>query len=1269
MTLTPSSTQPVKTQWGAATNCGKIGGEADLMAKIIARIDDPWRRYLDSLGTNAAFVEGLIHQYLENPAQVDERWRRTFDEVIAGDKLNGGQLEAPTRSPGSSLMRLSPENPLTGRSQQAAPIQSPSERMVPIHGAAAKIAENMEASLSLPTATSQRQIPVKLIDENRRLINHHLDLTASAKVSYTHLTGWAIVKALQGFPNLNSAYAQADGQPQRVERSVINFGVAVDVERKDGTRLLMVPNIKNVASLDFSHFMIGLNEVFARVREGKASGSDFQDTTITLTNPGTLGTVASVPRLMPGQGAIIATGAIDYPAEYFGMAPETLTILGISKVMMISCTYDHRIIQGAESGLFLAKIQQLLLGEEEFYDRIFADLKMPYHPLRWSADRNPAFMGLATHREETEKQARVLQLINAYRVRGHLIADLNPLGNEPAYHYELDPANYGLTVWDLDRTFITGGLSAALGDAPTPTATLRGILETLRQTYCGKIGVEYMNIQHPEQKSWLQIRMEPSRNNWPLEPEQRKRILTFLIAAESFERFLHTRFIGHKRFSAEGAEAAIPILNELLELAGEQGVREIVIGMAHRGRLNVLTNIVGKPYTQILSEFEGNVDPESTQGSGDVKYHLGATGKKVTAAGKEVLVSVAPNPSHLEAVNPVVEGIVRAKQNRRHADGGNQVIPVLIHGDAAFAGQGIVAETLNLSQLAGYRTEGTLHLIINNQIGFTTAPDDARSTPYSTDVAKMVQAPIFHVNGDDPEAAIRAMNIAFEYRQRFKKDVVIDMFCYRRYGHNEADDPSYTQPLLYQKIRHHSGVRELYTERLKRESVVSESEVAEIQQAFATELEQAFEELKKRVDHFVPGEMSALSAEEIDLVSTFTPTGVSKDLLSQITMALTTFPEDFHVHRKLTSFFEKRREAIDQGRDIDWAFAEALAFGTLVVEGTPVRLSGQDSGRGTFSQRHLVLYDETDGREYLSLQHLTPGQAKFEVYDSLLSEAAVLGFEFGYSVADPLTLVLWEAQFGDFANGAQAILDQFVAGAESKWRQPSGLVLLLPHGYEGQGPEHSSARIERYLQLAAENNLQICNCTTAAQYFHLLRRQMRGGKEGRGIRKPLVLFTPKSLLRHPRSSSALSELAQGHFQELVNETEFLDRDKVSRLLLCSGKVCYELIEAIKEKGTDDSAVLKLEQIYPFPRNQLRREFRRYANASEIIWVQEEPQNMGAWFFIKERLALEMKPGQMLRYVGRPSSASTATGSLKVHLKEQVGLIRNALNPSNLKKSV
>ncbi len=874
------------------------------MAKSITEIDEKWREYLDTLGQNAAFVEGLIGQYLEDPAQVDERWRRIFDAVAEGQEPDS---EKPVSVISSNIVS-SPSPVLVGTAPQDAGKRAEGadlEQVVLLRGSAATIAENMEASLALPVATSQRQIPIKVLEENRRLINQYLGLTGGGRISYTLFIGWAIVRALRTFPNLNSAYTETDGHHGRLDHSRINLGVAVDVERKDGSRLLMVPNIKNAGSLDFQQFYSQLNHLIDLVRTGKAEPTDFQGTTITLTNPGTVGTVSSIPRLVPGQGAIIASGTIDYPAEYHGMAPGTLTLLGISKIMTISCTYDHRVIQGAESGMFLGKVQDFLLGEEDFYDQIFSDLKVPYRPLRWAPDRNPALLGLSTQREETEKQARVLQLINAYRVRGHLIADLNPLGSESAYHYELDPINYGLTLWDLDRSFITGGLSAKLGDAPQPTATLREILESLRQTYCGKIGVEYMNIQHPEQKSWLQMRMEPSRNNWPIEPATKKRILKLLTASECFEHFLHTKFVGHKRFSGEGAETLIPILHELLEIAGGQDVREVVIGMAHRGRLNVLANIIGKPYTQIFSEFAGNVDPYSALGTGDVKYHLGASGRHVTQSGKEITVSVCPNPSHLEAVNPVVEGIVRAKQNRHKPEGRDQFIPLLIHGDAAFAGQGIVAETLNLSQLDGYRTDGTIHLIVNNQIGFTTAPDDARSTPYSTDVARMVQAPIFHVNGDDPEAAIRALQVAYEYRRRFKKDVVIDMFCYRRYGHNEADDPSFTQPILYRKIRNHPSVRELYTERLLREGTITSDEVEQIRQDYFQRLEQAFADLEKRVDVFVPEEMSAVSPEGIETPHSSIPTGVSKELLSQITMAMTTFPQDFHVHRKVIGFLRK----------------------------------------------------------------------------------------------------------------------------------------------------------------------------------------------------------------------------------------------------------------------------------------------------------------------------------------------------------------------------
>ena len=666
----------------------------------------------------------------------------------------------------------------------------------------------MSASLAIPLATSQRTIAVKVMDENRRVINQHRGLLASGKVSYTHLIGWAIVKALEEQPTLNHAYAEKDGQAFRVVRQQIHLGIAIDVPAKNGGRSLLVPNIKNAGALNFREYVNAFDDLVARARANKLELADFQGTTISLTNPGTVGTVASNPRLMPGQGAIIAAGTIDYPAEYRGAAAETRAMLGISKVMTLTCTYDHRIIQGAESGAFLGKVQALLDGANSFYEEIFEHLRMPHRPVHWETDRRPLLPGVGgEHTEQVAKEAAILQLINAYRVRGHLIADLDPLGAEPSYHPELDPETYGLTIWDLDREFLTGNLGHGIGEAsPKPVATLREILETLRKTYCGKIGCEYMNIQVPEQKRWLQQRMEPEANQWKLSPQTRRRILRNLIAAEEFEHFLHARFVGQKRFALEGAETAAAILEEILERAAANNVAEVVMGMAHRGRLNILANIVGKDPRQIFSEFEGELDPTSTQGSGDVKYHLGATGVRQMDSGNQIAVSLSPNPSHLEAVDPVVEGLVRPKQDRLGDAARERVIPILVHGDAAFAGQGVVAETLNLSQLEGYWTGGTLHLVINNQIGFTTLPDESRSTPYSTDVARGVQAPIFHVNGDSPQAAIRTVQIAFDYRQRFKKDVVIDMICYRRHGHNEADDPSYTQPILYRKIKEQPSV-------------------------------------------------------------------------------------------------------------------------------------------------------------------------------------------------------------------------------------------------------------------------------------------------------------------------------------------------------------------------------------------------------------------------------------------------------------------------------
>jgi 2-oxoglutarate dehydrogenase E1 component len=1195
-----------------------------------------------SPGINSWLEEELYQAYLHDRRTVDESWKELFES-------NGGPPPATAETA---------QEPVRAPSKPEQPEALPAGRLVALRGAAARIAENMKASLSIPVATSMRVIPVKAIDENRGIINQHRDLVGKSKVSYTHLIGWAIVKALGSQPVLNYAYMERDGEAFRLERSEINLGIAVDVTGKDGGRSLLVPNVKNAGAMNFQSFIAALDDVVARARAGKLAIADFQATTISLTNPGTVGTIGSIPRLMPGQGAIIATGAIDYPPEYQGVSPEVRAALGIGKVMTVTSTYDHRIIQGAESGLFLARLQALLQGEDRFYEEIFADLKLPYQPVRWEPDRQaqlpgaPAAGGCPS--PETAKQAAVLQLINAYRVRGHLIADLDPLGSEPSYHPELDPANYGLTIWDLDRQFLTGSLGEAIGEgAPQPVATLREILETLRQTYCGKIGCEYMNIQIPEQKRWLQQHMEPEANNWPLDRETRVRILEQLLETEEFEHFLHSRFVGHKRFSLEGAESAIAILDHLLDRAAASGVHEIVIGMAHRGRLDVLANTVGKPLEQIFHEFEGE-EPTSAQGSGDVKYHLGATGVRSFPDGREIVVTVSPNPSHLEAVDPVIEGIVRPKQDRLSDVRRERVIPVLIHGDAAFAGQGVVAETLNLSQLEGYWTGGTVHLIINNQIGFTTPPVEARSTPYPTDVARMVQAPIFHVNGDDPEAAVRVTQLAFEYRQQFKKDVVIDMMCYRRHGHNEADDPSYTQPILYRKIREHPSVAVRYSERLVREGVISQDEVEGTRKRIQAKLSAA----QQSAEAFEVQELSPVPVEEIE--SPDAHTAVEPPVIGRIVEGLTAFPDDFHLHPKLRSFVERRKAAFGNAGPIDWAFAEAFAFGSLVIEGTPVRLSGQDSSRGTFSQRHTVFYDYEDGHEYCPLRRLSPGQARFDVFDSSLSENAVLGFEFGYSLGDPLTLVLWEAQFGDFVNGAQVVIDQFIAGSEAKWGQPSGIVLLLPHGYEGQGPEHSSARLERFLQLAAEGNLQVANPSTPAQYFHLLRRQMHGGPDRRGVRKPLVVMTPKSLLRHPTAVSRLDELTSGKFHEVLGETGPIEAGKVSRVLMCSGKIYHELLAARIQKQADGIALVRIEQLYPFPEQEVRDVLLRYPVTAEVVWVQEEPRNMGAWRFVEERLQpLLASSRRRLRYVGRPESAAPATGSHKRHVQEQTAVIEEA----------
>ena len=835
---------------------------------------------------------------------------------------------------------------------------------------------------------------------------------------------------------------------------------------------------------------------------------------------------------------------------------------------------------------------------------------------------------------------------------GHLAANTDPLNvASPIPSGELELSNYGLSVWDLDRRFAVGPLGGQPAALP-----LRDIVSTLRQTYCRYIGVEYMHITDTQQRLWLQNRMESTRNHWAFSTAQQLSILAKLNAADAFERFLHTTYLGQKRFSLEGAETLIPMLDALLSDAAECGVVEAVIGSAHRGRLNVLANTIGKSSGAIFREFEGGLDPCSSHGSGDVKYHLGAVGKHVSPSGREIRLTMASNPSHLEAVNPVVEGMARARQDLLGDGDRKSVLPVLIHGDAAFAGQGVVAEVLNLSELKGYRTGGTIHIVVNNQIGFTTGPADARSSHYCTDVAKMVRAPVFHVNGDQPEDAVRVMQLALEFRQRFGRDVVVDLVCYRRWGHNEADDPSYTQPVLYDKIDKQRAVRKIYTESLLRRGDIDMEMAERALDHFRHQLATVHEEVRRaQTDATVQDSWTDREAIEGEAPALCQKTCIRSATITTILDGLDRTPETFEPHPKLAKQLSRRRDRVKDGK-IDWALAETLAFGSVVLEGIAVRLSGEDSGRGTFSQRHAALYDHRTGAAYIPLAHLKERQGQFAVYDSLLSEYAVLGFDYGYSVAHPKTLVLWEAQFGDFANGAQVIIDQFICSAEDKWGQRNSLVMLLPHGYEGQGPEHSSARVERFLQLAARGNMQVCYPSTPAQYFHLLRRQCR-----LEARKPLVVFTPKSLLRLPAAVSTKQELTGGAFHEVIDDAQVQDPATIKRVVLCSGKVYYDLRVQRAEHPCDDIAVVRIEQLYPYPGERLAALFQNYKHAHDIVWVQEEPRNMGAWSFLDQRLQAKMAPGQRLRYVGRPPSPSPATGSNKRHVAEQQALTQHALS--------
>jgi 2-oxoglutarate dehydrogenase E1 component len=1244
-------------------------------------------------GANDWLIEEMREQYLADPASVDPSWADYFSHhggagtpaaagpdarpapVIppaAAAATQPGPVTAPPvpvpvpptvpkaqAAPSPALEPAprhssgKPDSPGSGRGVspdrprlQVATKEQTEPTRTPLRGTPLRTANNMDASLAVPTATSVRDVPMKLAIDQRQMINAHLARSTGGKVSFTHLIGWAMVQALKAVPEMNNSYEVVDGKPMLVSPASINIGLAIDSRKADGTRQLVVPNIKNCEDLNFAQFWSAYEALVRKARDGALVVDDFAGTTASLTNPGGLGTTHSVPRLMRGQGLILGVGSIDYPPEFQGASSNRINQLGVSKVTTLTSTYDHRVIQGAQSGEFLRYMHELLIGKHGFYDEIFDSLRVPYTPIRWANDTSDDRFGAIP------RSARIFSLINAYRNLGHFMADIDPLEYRQRTHPELAIEYHGLTLWDLDREFPVGTFGGHSGEV----ATMRDILAMLRTSYCRTVGVEYMHISDNEQRTWIQERFERPFVPWPR--EEHLRILDKLNEAEIFETFLQTKFVGQKRFSLEGGESTIVFLDELCERAADSGLEEVIIGMPHRGRLNVLANIVGKSYSQIFREFQGNYDPRLTQGSGDVKYHLGAEGQFTAASGRTIKTSVAANPSHLEAVDPVVEGIARAKIDRIGKVPGWPVMPILLHGDAAFSGQGVVYETLQMSQLRAYKTGGTVHLVVNNQVGFTTAPIESRSSIYATDVAKSVQAPVFHVNGDDPEAVARVAQVAFDFRQRFGKDVVVDLVCYRRRGHNEGDDPSFTQPLMYDLIEQKRSVRKLYTEALIGRGDISTDDAEAVIARFRERLESVFREVREAADaedegyRRVPYYPAKLGKDR--------GTAITEEQMEAVAAAHLTFPEGFTVHPKVLPQLERRATSIRQG-PIDWATAELLAFGSLLMEGRPVRLVGQDSRRGTFSQRFAAVIDRVTNRAYVPLKHLSPDQGGFHVFDSLLSEYASMGFEYGYSVAAPDALVLWEGQFGDFANGAQTIADEFIAAGNAKWTQKSGVVLLLPHGYEGQGPDHSSARIERWLTLCSEGALAVCQPSTPASYFHLLRTHAYVNWH-----RPVVIATPKSMLRSKMAVSPRSEFLQGRWQPAMGDPTITDPAAVKRVVLCSGKIRWELVQARAEAGLEGQvAILPLERLYPLPARELAAELAKYPQVSEVRWVQDEPENQGAWWFLQLHLPAALAaflPHYALSLTGvaRPAASAPSVGSVKVHQAQEVDLMARAL---------
>ena len=1236
--------------------------------------------FAQGFGTNEWIVEDMREAYLADPASVTQSWREFFSEnpqylagqspampskplsASVGVQIPGATTASASRRPvlasedvsrsdlppAPTAQFKSPTSPYAynqAHSDASETSNGVVESVDTLKGASARTAKNMEASLQIPTATSARAIPAKVLIENRLLINTHLASTRGGKVSFTHLIAWALVESLAEMPEMNVAYTLDEkGKPALHNPAHVNLGLAIDVPSANGERRLLVPSVKNADTLDLASFIDAYDALVVKARKGQLTVDDFKDTTATLTNPGMIGTLNSVPRLMPGQGLIMGVGAMTYPAAFAGASPETLARQAVGKVLTLSNTYDHRVIQGAQSGELLRLMERKLMGLDGFWNRSFKALRIPHEPVHW--DQDVTYDPLA----DAGKPARVAELIHAFRQRGHLAADTDPLAYRLRRHPDLNFSSYGLSLWDLDRVFPTGGLGGK------DRATLREILQMLRDAYSRYVGVEYMHIQDPAQRRWWQERMEGVTPS--IDTAERRRILTKLMQAEAFEVFLQTKYVGQKRFSLEGGESLIVLLDRLIDDAAHDGIEEAAIGMAHRGRLNVLTNIAGKSYGQVFDEFDGNYLTNG-QGSGDVKYHLGTTGTFTGTDDVTTKVSLAANPSHLETVDGVLEGIVRAKLDRSGsgADGSYNVLPILVHGDAAFAGQGVVYEVLNMSQLPGYHTGGTIHVIVNNQIGFTTGNALGRSTTYPSDLAKGLQVPIFHVNGDAPESVARVARWAWEYRQEFHKDVIIDLVCYRRRGHNEGDDPSMTQPVMYNLIDRKPSTFSVYTTNLVGRGDLTEEQCEQLLDAYRDNLEHILNEA--RAGH-LNADTPAYSGPKAGETSHSQPTAVAREVIERIGDAQVSVPEGFEVHSKLMNLLRKRQSMSRQG-GIDWGFGELLAFGSLLMEGVPVHMTGEDVRRATFAQRHAVMHDQRNGSEWTPLDYLTPNQAKLSIVDSLLSEYGAMAFEYGYSVERSEGLNIWEGQFGDFANGAQTVIDEYVSSAEQKWGQHSGLVLLLPHGLEGQGPDHSSARIERYLQLCAQDNMRVVQPSTPANHFHTLRDQAR-----REPHRPLILISPKQMLRLKVAVSPVEDFISGGMQTVIGETDpevlaAAAANKVDRVLLCSGRIYWDLLAHRQHAEDKHTAIVRLEQLYPLDEPALLEALAPFAGA-ELVWVQDEPRNQGAWPWLALHLPDSITAGRLPRVVARPEAAAPAVGTSAAHVAQQK-LILDELLPA------